>query len=171
MRIVYTIKNLRNGKVYVGQTRDMASRWREHCYEARQETNHPLYRAMRKYGVENFVIGEESRFRTRKEASKSEILLIKSLQSLSHQNGYNVDLGGHLAGKHSAQTRKKIGDAKRGTKHSEETKRLMSKSQKGKPKPKGFGLKISAALLGRKFSKETKRKLRLAWLRRKGGIS
>ena len=46
-----------------------------------------------------------------------------------------------------------------GKRHSEETKREMSKSRKGKPKSKEHSLAIAAALRGRHLSEENKRHL------------
>ena len=42
-----------NGKVYIGQTIDVNSRWREHLREAATGNNTKVNRAMRKYGVKN----------------------------------------------------------------------------------------------------------------------
>ena len=47
-----------NNKSYIGQTtRTIEERWSEHLKEARaNRSNHPIYRAIRKYGSENFTI-------------------------------------------------------------------------------------------------------------------
>lgn len=57
---IYKITNIKNGKVYVGQSVDIKRRWWEHkarafikstdCYDK------PLYRSMRKHGIENFIL-------------------------------------------------------------------------------------------------------------------
>ena len=56
MGTIYCITNLINNKMYIGQTsRIYQERWKEHLESARDLNNQrPLYRAMRKYGVENF---------------------------------------------------------------------------------------------------------------------
>lgn len=53
---IYTIKNLVNGKMYVGQTiqSNAKMRWYSHCDMARKGKKSYLYDSMRKYGVENF---------------------------------------------------------------------------------------------------------------------
>lgn len=43
--------------------------------------------------------------------------------------------------------------------HTEETKLKMSSSGKGKPKPDGFGVGVATRNMGRKASKETKKKM------------
>jgi group I intron endonuclease len=55
---VYCITNLINGKRYVGKTNDLDRRWRDHqnnCSDEKcPDRDKLLYKAMRKYGVENF---------------------------------------------------------------------------------------------------------------------
>ena len=58
MKGIYQIKNLINGKCYVGQSVDVESRWTDHEYTVNNNKllayHYPLYRAMRKYGRDNF---------------------------------------------------------------------------------------------------------------------
>lgn len=57
---IYCITNKLNQKKYVGQSMNIELRWKKHIYSAFNKNddadnyNYPLYRAMRKYGVENF---------------------------------------------------------------------------------------------------------------------
>lgn len=55
---IYRIKNKINNKIYIGQSIDIEKRWGEHkraCnYNNEHTFEYPLYRAMRKYGVDNF---------------------------------------------------------------------------------------------------------------------
>ena len=55
--LIYTIKNLVNGKMYVGQTiqANAKMRWYSHQADARAGKKSHLYDSMRKYGVENFL--------------------------------------------------------------------------------------------------------------------
>jgi group I intron endonuclease len=54
---IYTIKNLVNGKMYVGQTiqANAKMRWYAHCDMARKGKKSHLYDSMRKHEVENFL--------------------------------------------------------------------------------------------------------------------
>lgn len=54
---IYTIKNLVNGKMYVGQTvqSNPKMRWYAHCDMMRKGKKSHLYDSMRKHGVENFL--------------------------------------------------------------------------------------------------------------------
>lgn len=58
MGTIYCITNLINNKMYIGQTsRIWQERWKDHIESARDLNNQrPLYRAMRKYGIENFSL-------------------------------------------------------------------------------------------------------------------
>ena len=55
---IYKITNKVDGKSYVGQSTDIATRWHKEIYASQQPDNKsyntPLSRALRKYGVENF---------------------------------------------------------------------------------------------------------------------
>lgn len=62
---IYKITNKVNGKIYMGQSVNILDRWNHHkscCNNEKcHEYNSPFYRALRKYGVDNFnfVIIEE----------------------------------------------------------------------------------------------------------------
>ena len=95
---IYKITNLINGKSYVGQSVDIETRFKRHKQTAfnpnSKSYNYPLYRAIRKYGIENFsfdVVQEcfES------ELNENEIFYIE--QYNSYYKGYNQDKGGNNA--------------------------------------------------------------------------
>lgn len=54
---IYTIKNIVNGKMYVGQTvqSNPKMRWYAHCDMMRKGKKSHLYDSMRKHGIENFL--------------------------------------------------------------------------------------------------------------------
>jgi len=91
---IYLIKNNINGKCYVGKTlKSPKERFSEHLYDAYKPTeeNRPLYRAIKKYGKDNFSLHvlEEC---TDGLASEREIWYIKKLKTYAH--GYNATIGG-----------------------------------------------------------------------------
>lgn len=56
-KYIYKITNLINGKLYIGQAKNIQNRWYEHCLECTYNNeNQYLYNAMRKYGINNFKI-------------------------------------------------------------------------------------------------------------------
>ena len=50
---IYKITNLINGKSYIGHSKHILQRWTQHRYDSKTKQL-PLYRAIRKYGIENF---------------------------------------------------------------------------------------------------------------------
>ena len=55
---IYKITNQLNGHCYIGQSRDIITRWKNHKIASHNENdkgyNYPLYQAIRKYGIDNF---------------------------------------------------------------------------------------------------------------------
>lgn len=91
---IYKIENLINHKVYIGQSKDIERRWKDHRTRIYREENDslPLYRAFRKYGIENFSFNVI-------ELCKIEELDIKEKEYIKKYdsfvpNGYNLTLGG-----------------------------------------------------------------------------
>jgi group I intron endonuclease len=53
---IYVIENKVNGMAYVGKANDVKRRWGQHLRAAKRGVKLYLYCAMRKYGIENFLI-------------------------------------------------------------------------------------------------------------------
>lgn len=92
---IYKIENKINGKVYVGQSIDVYRRLKKHLWEI-DKNNNALYRAFRKYGIENFTyeLIEECEV---DELDDKEIYYIKKYNSYvgeKDSNGYNLNIGG-----------------------------------------------------------------------------
>ena len=87
---IYKIENLINGNKYIGQSQNINQRWRSHrAYAETKDT--PLYKAIRKYGIENFSfeILEECKI---EELNDKEVYWINFYDS--YRNGYNQTIGG-----------------------------------------------------------------------------
>ena len=52
---IYKITNVINAKVYIGQSKDIVRRFREHFNEKSKVSNTYLHYAMKHYGIQNFV--------------------------------------------------------------------------------------------------------------------
>ena len=89
---IYQITNLKNQKVYIGQTNNISKRWSNH--KCCNSPNMVIAKAIKKYGVENFKFEILYQGLSAEEADEKEIELIKEKQSLV-PNGYNVAKGGH----------------------------------------------------------------------------
>lgn len=91
MGIIYKIQNKLSGKLYVGKTcTTIANRWSHHLDDYLKKDWH-LYRAMRKYGIENFEI-EPIEQCPDDLLNERETYWIEKLDTF--HNGYNETLGG-----------------------------------------------------------------------------
>ena len=95
---IYKITNKINGKCYIGQTIKLPeARWREHQQHAFgshiNDQNKVLYKAIRKYGLENFSFEVvQDNIQTHEELDKAEIYWINYYNSFLR--GYNSTFGG-----------------------------------------------------------------------------
>lgn len=92
---IYKITNKINGKIYVGQSNCIQRRFAQHKspYEQQRFSNKPLYKAFKKYGIQNFSF-EVIEQCSQEQLNAREKFWIKTLHSLCHQNGYNITAGG-----------------------------------------------------------------------------
>ena len=153
---VYIHTNKTNGKRYVGITcQKPEERWRrgkgyKHC---------PVfYKAILKYGWDSFEHDVFASHLTKEEAENMERVLIKELETLSTQNGYNVSEGGD-APFLSEETKQKISESHMGElnpmygkKHTEEQKQHLRQMMTGERNPR----------YGKEVSEETRRKISLS---------
>ena len=101
MGSIYCVTNKINKKVYIGKTEqpDPLSRWKEHCYDSKRDKykHTPFYRALNKYGEENFefeVIDSTDDSEALCELEKFYIQKYRSYVHFEDCNGYNCTLGG-----------------------------------------------------------------------------
>jgi group I intron endonuclease len=142
---IYLIRNLVNGKGYVGLTLDTDNRWQGHIIAAFvKNSQYPLHRAMRKYGLKNFS-AEILHTCTEGLLPTLERRYVKDLNThVSGGRGYNQTYGG---------------DGVLGLKFSEASKRRLSTSlKKYFAEHPEAGEAITAFQTGRKQSEETRAK-------------
>lgn len=152
--IVYKITNKITGLSYIGQTiQKLNTRWNSHCKKS--ECNY-LYRAIQKYGKENFSVEELATYTNLDDLNNAEEYYIDHYNTLA-PNGYNLIKGGRNRTV-SEITRKKLSllnSGKRnnmyGKTHSLEARAKISASRKNLPGPNK----------GKKMSQEQKQKLRV----------
>lgn len=95
---IYKITNKRNNKIYIGQAKDVAKRWKGHVYEAKgRKFNIRLLNAINKYGEEAFDVTTIDVATTKQELDEKEIYWISYYNSLSADIGYNMTTGGEGA--------------------------------------------------------------------------
>lgn len=100
MYFIYKITNNINGKIYIGSStveRGYDKRWQEHKASSKYTNgkcyNYPLYKAIRKYGEENFdyeII--EDNIITLEERAHREKFYILKYNSINRDKGYNQTL-------------------------------------------------------------------------------
>ena len=107
MGIIYITTNLINRKQYIGQTiQSLKERKRGHLKESKKEIKpYPLYRAIGKYGWDNFKWVSFSC--PEEDLDWTETFLIKEFNTLV-PNGYNLDSGGNKNKHHHEITKKKM---------------------------------------------------------------
>lgn len=142
--IVYKITNIINDKLYFGVTQqELKIRWQQHKCNSNKKSYY-LYNAMKKYGIENFIIEVVFEANTKKEMLEKEIELITLFKTNNRLYGYNNSTGGESSRKGCKLTleqRKKISEYQKNRKrkpHSKETKTAMSLSAKGRDMSKAI---------------------------------
>ena len=145
-----------NGKVYIGITSQKPEyRWRNGKKYAHNEH---FTAAIQKYGWENFKHEILFEGLTREDAVRKEVELIAYHKSNRREYGYNITPGGDHY-QHTEESRRKIGLAGIGRRHTEDTRRRMSENRRGE-KSNRYGKEPWCK--GKHLSEETKQKLRNA---------
>lgn len=112
---IYKITNLVNGKIYIGQSKNIYKRWSEH--KRPRNYNCPLlYKAIKKYGIDNFSF-EIQEICSEEELNEKEIYWIKYYNScvfFENGFGYNCNEGGSEGKGYvfSEETREKMSEIK-----------------------------------------------------------
>lgn len=148
-----------NGKLYIGQT----------CRSLQERAGYTgigymqcrlFYKAIKKYGFENFKSEIIADGLTLDEANWLEKYLISYYHSAERKYGYNLSHGGEgTSGYSSPEKNAKISKTKTGSHASDKTRKLLSEINKGKKMPKEVVEKIAAWHRGRKRSNKTKKNI------------
>lgn len=124
---IYILENSVNGKCYIGQSKDIERRIKQHF-----RNKHLIGRALRKYGLHNFML---TKYQIEAKASRDffEIELIKRYDSIN--KGYNLTQGGEgtIGYILTPEARKKMSLASRGKPKSEHMRKKLSAAKTGKP--------------------------------------
>lgn len=110
---IYTITNKINGKIYIGKTKNLKDRWKNHCSNVGKKRR-PLYDGMLHYGIDNFVM-EVVDTTTEDKIDELEKNWIEKLDTIN--TGYNLTEGGtggdtfsNRTTQSKNRTRKKLSD-------------------------------------------------------------
>lgn len=155
---VYVHINKFNGKKYVGQTvngNNINKRW---VNGLGYRSCTVFYKAIKKYGWNNFEHDIVASNLTLEEANHFEELLIRELDTMNPLNGYNLKSGGEN-NKLSDETKRKIGNANKGRIISEEERIKMSESRKGRVCQKKLEEKLVNQIKVKNYLMKQKEKL------------
>lgn len=164
MTHIYKVTNTINGKIYVGQTKSsIEDRWKGHVKDALNESRRAKFqKAIKKYGHENFTI-ELIETCDPERANEREVFWISHFNAFV--DGYNSTTGGDHFG-FSEESKKKLSESRRGKSLSAETKQKLSIALRGEKNP-NFGKKkseetlrkMSHAKMGHDVTEETRQKI------------
>ena len=92
---IYIIRNKINGKMYIGKSNNIDRRIKEHksTYEQNRTPNKPLYKAFKKYNINNFSF-ETLELCPSEQLNEREKYWIKFFNTCDSKNGYNILSGG-----------------------------------------------------------------------------
>lgn len=160
---IYIIENGISEKVYVGSSKNLYARWSDH--KSRLNSNkHPnkhLQRSWNKYGQDAFTYKVIEFIDYGSDLIDRESYWIERLKACDKEIGYNILKKGNLKGfKHSEETKKKLSRLGKGKKRSKETRERISEAQRGlkkkrtKPMTEEHKRKIGDAHIGMKRSRD-----------------
>lgn len=150
--IVYVIRNLINGKVYVGQTiRSLDARWKRHCWNCTVDARRmPISGAIAKYGKDNFSISILCRCESQRSLDSAEIRYARKLNAFA-PHGYNLKAG-NGPGSMGPEVKAKIRAANTGRKATAQARHNMSLAHVGRSRPASTDRKLSEFYRGRSVS-------------------
>lgn len=187
---IYKITNVINGKIYIGQCCKLPEKSKKYFGSGSQ-----LKKAISKYGKEKFTKEIlEQNIKNQKDLDTLEELYIKKFDACNREIGYNILPGtangfgsghptsfpgvkekisdkaklrvgelNHMTGyKHTDEAKKIISETHKGKTMSEEARRLIGLASKGRKRPSMSETqreKLRQANLGKKASPETKAKM------------
>lgn len=165
---IYAIRNLISGRVYVGSSVYIQSRWHCHTSALRRNKHHskPLQSSWNKHGQEAFTFSILELVSDSERMVQREQYWMDTLQSFHPTRGFNCcpRAGKNCTGrKHSNETKAKLSAAGKGRKLSAEQIEKQSAARIGYKTPQETKDKISAKLKGRVFTPEWRAKMRASW--------
>ena len=157
--VVYKHTLKEDGRVYIGQTHDVETRWSGNGTQYKGCVY--FWRTIAKYGWDAFAHEIILKGLSKEEADVYEDMLIKQYDSMNPKKGFNLK-GGGSHGKLSEATRKKISVANKGKTIPEETRQKMSVAQTGRKHSAATKKKIGEGNKGKIVSEEAKRRMSIA---------
>jgi len=156
---LYEVKNLVNGKTYIGQ------HITDNLEDGYLGSGQALKRAIKKYGKDNFE-KEILLFARNQQALNILEMMAVTPEFCEKRDNYNLREGGGSKGRLCSETKKRISVAKSGPKNhnygkkfSAETRAKMSRAKKGRVVSLEARMKQSQKMRGRKLTEEHRAKM------------
>ena len=139
---IYSITNLLNGKVYVGQSKDIGMRWKRH--QSGIDKHMVISKAMAKHGAKSFSFSILEECPTSR-LNEREMYWIAKFGCLA-PDGYNCTSGGKAATRCSLDTRQRMSMAQKGRVITDEARKKIAKALLGTKHGADSSAKKSEAL-------------------------
>ena len=153
---IYCIKNLKNGKVYVGSSKNIEHRRTEHFNSLLKGNHHcsHLQKSYNKYGLKYFIFCVVEYVEGKSRLEQQELRWFFYYNVSNHSKCYNTCfyVGSPRGIEHSEETKRKLSAARKGKKFTEEHKKHLSESLKGKAWTESHKKHFKQYILNRKFS-------------------
>jgi group I intron endonuclease len=167
MHHIYIITNIITSKQYVGLTKNLESRWKQH--RKMNGSAKYLHASIKKHGIESFLFTHIADAFTLESAQTIERVLI-SERNTKFPHGYNLTDGGEgiIGFVFSEESKQKMRNSAKGqtrSKESNEKRRIAMLGNKhglGKKHTEEHKMKIGIASTGKKHTEEAKAKMKAA---------
>jgi group I intron endonuclease len=156
---IYRIFNKINEKIYIGSAVHLNNRKINHFHalQNNRHRNKHLQRAYNKYKKENFIFEILEYVDDKNKLIEREQWWIDKYWNKKVLYNINPIAGSNLGMKHSEESKKKMSESQKGKKMSEESKKKMSKVRKGKKMSKEHSENISKSHKGKPSPMDGKR--------------
>lgn len=155
--IVYQITNLINDRIYIG----VHATKNPDVFDGYLGSGKIMKQAIDKYGKNTFIRETLHCFENLKEAYLKECTIVNE-DFVNREDTYNLSLGGYgsfLGQHHSEESKKKISESNKGRVVSKETRKKISESEKGKTVSEETKKKLSKAQMGKYHSEASRKKI------------
>lgn len=151
---IYSITNIKNGKIYIGSSNDFLRRKKDHLWALKANKHHSskLQNSWNKYGEESFI------FEIVEVCSEEERIKREDYYLFWFKPELNIALSAYSIMQdrnHTQDTKDKISKIKTGIPMSEDNKLKISKALKGVPKSKEHAAKVGLASRGKKHGPQS----------------
>ena len=128
---IYQVRNLVNGKIYIGSAVSLNSRKSSHftSLEKQKHRNDHLQKSFNKHGKENFV------FEVLFTCSKEDLIRLEQYHINNYKPNYNISptAGSQMGFKFSEESKRKMSESRKGAIQSDEIRNKISNANKGRP--------------------------------------